>query len=66
MVPGTVDSIIGREHAGIADDQIIMKSIALGWLDGNFPANAVVSECKSVDEAFDRHWILMSLIDAAH
>jgi hypothetical protein len=27
-----------REHAGIADDQVIMKSIALGWPDENFPA----------------------------
>jgi hypothetical protein len=28
-----------------------MKSIALGWPDHGFPANAVVSERKSVDEA---------------
>jgi hypothetical protein len=28
-----------------------MKSIALGWPDESFPANAVVSERKSVDEA---------------
>jgi len=40
-----------REHAGIADDQVLMKSIALGWPDENFPANAVVSERKSVEEA---------------
>jgi hypothetical protein len=40
-----------REHAGIADDQVIMKSIALGWPDYSFPANAVVSERKSVAEA---------------
>jgi len=26
-----------REHAGIADDQVIMKSIALGWPDETFP-----------------------------
>lgn len=31
--------------------QVIMKSIALGWPDDSFPANAVVSERKSVDEA---------------
>jgi hypothetical protein len=28
-----------------------MKSIALGWPDENFPANAVVTERKSVDAA---------------
>ena len=44
-------SPVVREHAGIADDQIIMKSIALGWPDESFPANAVVSERKSVDDA---------------
>jgi len=36
---------------GIADDQVIMKSIALGWPDESFPATAVVSTRKSVDEA---------------
>jgi hypothetical protein len=34
-----------------ADGQVIMKSIALGWPDETFPANAVVSERKSVEEA---------------
>ena len=29
---------------------MIMKSIALGWPDETFPANAVVSERKRVDE----------------
>jgi hypothetical protein len=28
-----------------------MKAVALGWPDDTFPANAVVSERKSVDEA---------------
>jgi len=56
---GIMQSPVVREHAGIADDQVIMKSIALGWPDESFPANAVVSERKSVDEAtvfvgFDR------------
>jgi hypothetical protein len=36
---------------GIAEDQVIMKSIALGWPDESFPANAVVSERKTVAEA---------------
>ena len=40
-----------REFAGVADDQVIMKSIALGWPDETFPANAVVSERKTVAEA---------------
>ncbi len=48
---GIMQSPVVREHAGIADDQIIMKSIALGWPDENFPANAVVSVRKPVDEA---------------
>lgn len=56
---GIMQSPVVREHAGIADDQVIMKAIALGWPDDSFPANAVVSERKSVEEAarfvgFDR------------
>ena len=48
---GIMQSPVVREHAGIADDQVIMKSIALGWPDETFPANAVVSTRKRVDEA---------------
>jgi len=48
---GIMQSPVVREHAGIADDQVIMKSIALGWPDDSFPANAVVSERKPVEEA---------------
>ncbi|MBX9884981.1 MAG: nitroreductase [Novosphingobium sp.] len=48
---GIMQSPVVREHAGIAEDQVIMKSIALGWPDHSFPANAVVSERKSVAEA---------------
>ena len=48
---GIMQSPVVREYAGIADDQVIMKSIALGWPDESFPANAVVSVRKSVDEA---------------
>ena len=48
---GIMQSPVVREHAGIPDDQVIMKAIALGWPDASFPANAVVSERKSVDEA---------------
>lgn len=48
---GIMQSPVVREHAGIAEDQVIMKAIALGWPDETFPANAVVSERKSVDDA---------------
>ena len=48
---GIMQSPVVREHAGIRDDQVIMKSIALGWPDESFPANAVVSERKSLEEA---------------
>ncbi|MBX3485705.1 nitroreductase [Phenylobacterium sp.] len=48
---GIMQSPVVREHAGVADDQVIMKSIALGWPDDTFPANAVVSERKSVKDA---------------
>jgi nitroreductase len=48
---GIMQSPVVREHAGIAANQVIMKSIALGWPDDTFPANAVVSERKPVEEA---------------
>ena len=48
---GIMQSPVVREHAGIPDDQVIMICIAMGWPDETFPANAVVSERKSVDEA---------------
>ena len=38
-------------YANIADDQVIMKAVALGWPEESFPANAVVSERKRVEEA---------------
>lgn len=48
---GIMQSPVVREHAQIPDDQIIMKSIALGWPDEQFPANAVVSERRPVADA---------------
>lgn len=48
---GIMQSPVVREHAGIPDDQVIMICVALGWPDHDFPANAVVSERKSVEEA---------------
>ena len=48
---GIMQSPVVREHAGIADDQVILKSIALGWPEEGFSANAVVSERRAVEEA---------------
>ena len=48
---GIMQSPVVREHAGIPDDQVIMKAVALGWPEESFPANAVVSERKGVAEA---------------
>ena len=48
---GIMQSPVVREHAGIAEDQVIMMCVAMGWPDDSFPANAVVSTRKSVDEA---------------
>jgi nitroreductase len=48
---GIMQSPVVREHAGIAEDQVIMKAVAMGWPDDTFPANAVVSERKSVADA---------------
>jgi nitroreductase len=48
---GIMQSPVVREHAGIPDDQVIMICVAMGYPDDTFPANAVVSRRKSVDEA---------------
>jgi nitroreductase len=48
---GIMQSPVVREHAGISDDQVIMICVAMGYPDDSFPANAVVSHRKSVDEA---------------
>ena len=48
---GIMQSPVVREHAGIADDQVIMICVAMGWPDESFPANPVVSRRKSVEEA---------------
>jgi nitroreductase len=48
---GIMQSPVVREHAGIPDDQVIMICIAMGFPNDDFPANAVVSRRKSVDEA---------------
>ena len=48
---GIMQSPVVREHAGIPDDEVIMICVAMGFPDDSFPANAVVSRRKSVDEA---------------
>jgi nitroreductase len=48
---GIMQSPVVRAEAGIPDDQVIQTCIAMGWPDPDFPANAVVSRRKSVDEA---------------
>jgi len=48
---GIMQSPVVREHAGIADDQVIMICVAMGYPDDSFPANAVVSQRKAVDDA---------------
>ncbi|MDH3641551.1 MAG: nitroreductase [Gammaproteobacteria bacterium] len=48
---GIMQSPVVREHANIPDDQVIMICVAMGFPDDAFPANAVVSQRKSVDEA---------------
>jgi nitroreductase len=48
---GIMQSPVVREHANIPDDQVIMICVAMGYPDESFPANAVVSTRKSVDEA---------------
>jgi len=46
-----MQSPVVREHAGIPDDQIIMKAVAMGWPDDNFAANAVYTKRKSIHDA---------------
>ena len=48
---GIMQSPVVREYAHIPEDQVIMICVAMGWPDADFPANAVVSNRKSVDEA---------------
>ena len=48
---GIMQSPVVREHAGIPDDQVIMKAVAMGWPDPDFPANAVYITRREVDDA---------------
>lgn len=48
---GIMQSPVVRAEAGIPDDQVIQTCVAMGWPDESFPANAVISQRKSVAEA---------------
>ncbi len=48
---GIMQSPVVREHANIPDDQVIMKTVAMGWPDEEFPANPVKITRREVDEA---------------
>jgi nitroreductase len=48
---GIMQSPVVREHAGIPDDQVILKAVALGWPDPDFPANQVMITRRSLAEA---------------
>ena len=47
---GVMHSPVVRQHLDIPEDQVILISIALGWPDESFPANAVVSRRRPVDD----------------
>ena len=48
---GIMQSPVVREHASIPDDQVIMKAVAMGWPDEDFPANPVKIVRREVSEA---------------
>jgi nitroreductase len=48
---GIMQSPVVREHAGIPEDQVIMKAVAMGWPDPDFPANPVRITRREVSEA---------------
>lgn len=47
---GIMQSPVVRQHAGIADDHVIMICVAMGYPDDDFPANAVVSRRRPVND----------------
>ena len=48
---GIMQSPVVRKHAGIADDQVIQICVAMGWPDESFPANAVYTNRKALEDA---------------
>ncbi len=47
---GIMQSPVVREHAGIPENHVIQTAVAMGYPDDDFPANAVVSTRRPVDE----------------
>ncbi|UAW99618.1 nitroreductase [Halopseudomonas nanhaiensis] len=47
---GIMHSPVVRRHAEIPEDQVIMICVAMGYPDEDFPANAVVSKRRPVEE----------------
>ena len=47
---GVMHSPVVREHLKLPDDEVILISIAMGYPDETFPANAVVSRRRPVSE----------------
>ncbi len=47
---GVMHSPVVREHLEIPEDQVILISIAMGYPNDDFPANAVVSHRRAVTE----------------
>jgi hypothetical protein len=45
-----MQSPVVREHACIPEDKVIQTCIAMGYPDESFPANAVVSRRRPIDE----------------
>lgn len=48
---GIMQSPVVREHARIPEDQVIMKAVAMGWPDPDFPANRVYTNRKPKEDA---------------
>ncbi|WP_427967852.1 nitroreductase [Altererythrobacter sp.] len=48
---GIMQSPVVREYADIPEDQVIMKAVAMGWPDPDFPANAVYITRKPLEDA---------------
>lgn len=46
-----MQSAVMRAEASISGDRVIETCVAMGWPDDSFPATAVVSQRKPVDEA---------------
>ena len=48
---GIMQSPVVREHANIPETQVIMKAVAMGWPDPDFPANPVKITRREVSDA---------------